>query len=83
YKGKGCEKCKNTGYLGRSGIFELLVVEPSITALIDKTTNSQKIKSQARKNNMITLRDDGLNKTLLGITTIEEVLRVTHADISL
>ncbi|MCX7793734.1 MAG: type II secretion system ATPase GspE [Thermodesulfovibrionales bacterium] len=80
-KGSGCERCKGTGYLGRTGLFEILIVDNEIRELINKKTDSQTIKEHAVKKGMKTLRMDGLRKVLNGITTIEEVLRVTQREI--
>lgn len=77
YKAKGCEKCFNTGYKGRMAIFEIMVLNSHLKSLILKTYDSNRIKNEALNQNMITLRQDGIQKVLDGITTIEEVLRVT------
>jgi len=78
YKANGCENCFNTGYRGRIGIFEIMVLEDSLKSLILKTYDSNRIKEAALKLKMVTLREDGRQKVLHGITTIEEVLRVTR-----
>jgi general secretion pathway protein E len=78
YRAKGCEKCFKTGYKGRLAIFELLVVDSELKSLFLKTFDSNRIKHQALNKNMTTLRYDGIQKLLEGITTIEEVLRVTE-----
>ncbi|MDR3237946.1 MAG: type II secretion system ATPase GspE [Spirochaetia bacterium] len=77
FRGKGCEKCLNTGYSGRSGIYELLPMSTDIRRLILTHTDSETIKEQARKEGMKTLLEDGLQKAAGGITTIEEVIRVS------
>ena len=77
YKAKGCEKCFNTGYKGRMAIFEIMVLNSHLKSLVLKTYDSNRIKNEALTQNMITLRQDGIQKVLEGITTIEEVLRVT------
>ncbi len=79
-RGTGCEKCKGKGYLGRSGIFELLVIDNEIRPMITDRTDSQSIKNHAISHGMKTLRQDGLQKVINGITTLEEVLRVTQKD---
>ncbi|HOJ86196.1 MAG TPA: type IV-A pilus assembly ATPase PilB, partial [Elusimicrobiales bacterium] len=81
YKGKGCEKCSNTGYKGRVGIHEILEVTDPIRELIISKTDSTKIKEVAKKNGMITLRESALRKMMLGLTTVEEVIRVTGSDV--
>jgi general secretion pathway protein E/type IV pilus assembly protein PilB len=80
YRPTGCECCRNTGYRGRMGIYELLVTNEEIRHLVTQACTSDVIKQAAIKNGMETLRDDGWNKVLTGITTIDEVLRVTKAD---
>ena len=78
YKGIGCENCLETGYLGRTGIFELLVIDNDIKELIDKRRSSHIIKEATVERGMSTLREDGLRKALAGETTLEEVCRVTQ-----
>ncbi len=77
FRGAGCEACLHTGYSGRSGIYELLVVSSNIRKLILSHSDSEKIKELAVKEGMSTLLDDGLTKVIAGITTIEEVMRVS------
>jgi type II secretory ATPase GspE/PulE/Tfp pilus assembly ATPase PilB-like protein len=77
---KGCEKCSNTGYWGRSGIFEFLKITDDIQKLILGKKDSNIIKEAARKNGLRTLREDGWLKVKQGITTISEVLRVTQEE---
>ncbi|MCX7680309.1 MAG: ATPase, T2SS/T4P/T4SS family, partial [Spirochaetes bacterium] len=76
YRGRGCEKCLNTGYMGRIGIYELLEVDSEIRKLILAHADSNEIKDYAIKKGMVTLLQDGLQKAAAGITTVEEVLRV-------
>ncbi|MHC4596043.1 MAG: GspE/PulE family protein, partial [Planctomycetota bacterium] len=78
YKGLGCENCLDTGYLGRTGIFELLVIDDDLKELISKRRGSHIIKEAALEKGMSTLREDGLRKALAGETTLEEVYRVTQ-----
>jgi general secretion pathway protein E len=80
YKGTGCDKCKNRGYLGRTGIFEFLVIDNEIRPMITDKIDSQSIKNYAISKGMKTLRQDGIGKIGGGITTLEEVLRVTQKD---
>jgi general secretion pathway protein E len=77
YRGKGCAKCHHTGYKGRCGIFELLIMDQKLKHLILNTANANAIKQIAVNQGMITLRQDGATKVLQGITTIEEVYRVS------
>lgn len=78
FRGKGCEKCDNTGYNGRIGIFEVLKVTEKIGKLIMEARPAIVIENQAREDGMITMLQDGYLKALEGITTIEEVLRVSR-----
>jgi type II secretory ATPase GspE/PulE/Tfp pilus assembly ATPase PilB-like protein len=80
YRGKGCEKCTHTGFMGRMGIFELLVVDDDIRRLILKKADERDIRETARKNGMQTLLEDGLEKIRLGVTTLSEIFRVTQED---
>ena len=78
YRGKGCPECLDTGYRGRTGIYEILKVDDAIRSLVLKTSDSATIKAEGVQRAMTTLRDDGIRKVLEGTTTIEEVLRVTQ-----
>ncbi len=80
YHGKGCSACSQTGFKGRCGIYELLVIDDHIRELILKKTTAQIICDQARQTGMTTLREDGWDKVAKGITTVEEILRVTLND---
>jgi type IV pilus assembly protein PilB len=76
--GKGCEICNATGYKGRIGIYEVLGVNESIAKLILSNSTSHELERQAITDGMITMKNDGLIKVLQGLTSIEEILRVTH-----
>lgn len=78
YMGRGCEKCSFTGYYGRTGIFELLVVDDDIRELILKDSDSNQLREMAKRHGMRTLIEDGIEKIKAGITTLSEVLRVTQ-----
>jgi type II secretory ATPase GspE/PulE/Tfp pilus assembly ATPase PilB-like protein len=79
YRGKGCKNCKQSGYWGRSGIFELLLVNEEIKKLISERASTQVIREVAKKTaGMVSLRVDGLRKVLKGITTLDEVDRVAY-----
>jgi general secretion pathway protein E len=80
WRGRGCDRCNHTGYLGRIGIFELLLVDSGITHMIAEKADSQSIKGHATSRGMKTLRSDGLEKVRAGVTTLEELLRVTQKD---
>ena len=77
---KGCERCMGTGYLGRTAIYELMLLDDRIRSLILKNVDSGTIKRAALENGMRTLRMDGARRVLAGATTIEELLRVTEED---
>lgn len=76
-RGKGCLKCRGTGYRGRSGIYEVLPVTEKIQALINQESDIRKIREAAIQEGMVTLRENAVKKLLEGITTYQEVLRVT------
>ena len=78
YRGRGCEACLQTGYMGRIGIFEFMLLDDDLKNLILKTSDSNAIKRKAVEKGMITVRQDGAFKVLDGTTTIEEVFRVTQ-----
>ena len=77
YHGKGCNKCNNTGYLGRMGTLEVLLIDDEIRDMIIKRKSSDDIKAYAASKGMRSLRDNAFKKCLMGLTTIEEVLRIT------
>jgi type IV pilus assembly protein PilB len=77
YKGKGCKKCNNEGYKSRIGIYEVLEVSEKIQKAISRNATAQEIENEAKDEGMFVMLIDGLIKSLQGITTIEEVLRVT------
>jgi len=81
HKGFGCENCLKTGYWGRTGIFELLVIDDRIKEMVSKRAGSHIIKQAAVEKGMATLRADGLHKALAGETTLEEVCRATQDSI--
>jgi type II secretory ATPase GspE/PulE/Tfp pilus assembly ATPase PilB-like protein len=80
FKGKGCKICRNTGYTGRVGLFEVLEVTKGIRVLISEKADSDIIAQAAIKEGMETMLDDGLKKVATGVTTIEEVIRVTKVE---
>ncbi len=80
YKPKGCTDCLNSGYKGRVGICEILMMTPSMRDMILKKARESEIKVLARKEGMRTLREDGLLKVVEGITSLEEILRLTVVD---
>lgn len=80
YRGKGCSHCRNTGYLGRTGIFELIPMNRKIRGLIFENANEDAIRQEAMDQGMSTLRASGLKKVLDGTTTVQEILRSTVED---
>jgi general secretion pathway protein E len=80
YRGRGCDKCFHLGSIGRIGIYEMLMVDAEICSMIIKRAPTGVIKEYAVSRGMRTLREDGLAKAADGVTTIEEVLRVTQDD---
>lgn len=81
FHGRGCESCRFTGYLGRTGIFEMLVISDEIRELALKKVPSHQIKQKAVASGMKVLKEAGLDKAIKGISTLEEVLRVTQEEI--
>jgi len=81
YEGTGCEACAQTGYRGRSGIFELLLVNEVIRPLILKRSSVDMLKDAAVQQGMRTLREDGWHKVRTGVTTVAEVVRVTQEEV--
>jgi type IV pilus assembly protein PilB len=78
YRGQGCESCRGTGYRGRIGIFELMIISDTIRDMVVHSASSTEIKAQAIREGMRTLRDDGLEKVMSGVSTIDEILRVVY-----
>jgi type II secretory ATPase GspE/PulE/Tfp pilus assembly ATPase PilB-like protein len=81
YAGKGCERCFQTGFRGRTGVYEVMLINEEIQNLVYKRETAGTIKKIALEAGMQTLRMDGASKVLAGVTTISEVLRVTQADV--
>ena len=79
YRGKGCDHCKGVGYKGRMGVYELMAMNDRIRDLVLQKTSGHLIREVAIEGGMKTLRDDAIAKILLGVTTLEECLRVIYA----
>jgi type II secretory ATPase GspE/PulE/Tfp pilus assembly ATPase PilB-like protein len=77
YKGKGCDECLNTGYIGRIGLFEMLLLNSKLRQMVQERKSSEEIKASATQENMLTLREDGVQKALAGLTSLAEIIRVT------
>ncbi|MEK9201304.1 MAG: GspE/PulE family protein, partial [Patescibacteria group bacterium] len=80
YHGKGCSQCRNTGYVGRIGIFEVLAISTGIRKLIIDKADADVIATAASREGMKTMLEDGLEKVSSGMTTLEEILRVTKSE---
>jgi len=80
YKGKGCPKCKKTGFTGRVGIYELLVMDDELRKMVVAKASSDDIRKKAISKGMRSLFTDGLAKAKAGVTTVEEVLRATRTE---
>lgn len=78
YKGKGCDECDNSGYTGRIGIFETLIISEKVASLVLQHADSGTIEKEAVNEGMITMKQDGYLKVFKGVTTVEEVLRVAQ-----
>ncbi|MBP9112050.1 MAG: type II secretion system ATPase GspE [Polyangiaceae bacterium] len=83
YKPKGCDKCGGTGFSGRRGIYELLLMDDAVGPLVLKNADARTIKRAALEQGMDSLRDDGARKVLSGLTSVEEVLAATQEDVEL
>jgi type IV pilus assembly protein PilB len=77
YDGKGCNQCNNTGYSGRTGLFEVMPITSTVEKMIVQGASSAEIRAQAIKDGMMSLRQAGLEKLRLGISTLEEVVAET------
>jgi type II secretory ATPase GspE/PulE/Tfp pilus assembly ATPase PilB-like protein len=78
FEPEGCPQCKYTGYHGRSGIFELLVMSEAIRRLVIDRNSASALGAAARREGMRTIRESGFRQIARGVTTVEEVLRVTR-----
>jgi len=77
YHGKGCDRCLNTGFLGRAGLYEFLMISKRVKQAIIENPSEEELKKIAREEGMLTVFQHGIEKVNEGITTIEEILRVT------
>ena len=80
YRGKGCDKCNNTGYKGRVGLFELMIMNDELREMVLAGASTDELRDKARGFGMVTLRDIGMNYAYQGLTTAEEVVRETILD---
>ena len=79
YKGTGCDKCRKTGYSGRLGIFELMVMDDAMRDIVTRNPDVNMLRKLAREKGLVTLREDGFRKVLKGLTTVDEILRVPES----
>jgi type IV pilus assembly protein PilB len=80
FHGKGCKNCSGSGYRGRLGIFELMAPDETVRSMVLARDSADTIKAYAKTKGMVTLRRDGLEKALQGLTTIEQVIAASQAD---
>lgn len=80
YRGKGCEKCNRSGYKGRLGIYELLIMNDEMRDMIIRNASTEELREAARRNGMVTLRESGMESIFMGQTTADEVIRETILD---
>ena len=78
----GCERCRQIGYKGRIGIFEIFVINDDVRHMINKRSPALLLRQRARELGMRTLREDGVRKVLAGLTSAEEVISITVGDVS-
>ncbi|MDP9172612.1 MAG: Flp pilus assembly complex ATPase component TadA [Planctomycetota bacterium] len=78
YKGKGCDRCRKTGYSGRLGIYELLVMDDSLRDQVTRNPDVTQLRKLCRERGLVSLREDGFQKVMSGLTTVDEILRVTE-----
>jgi general secretion pathway protein E len=81
HRGKGCQQCRGTGYRGRIGIYEVLPITDTINALITSETDANEVRKVAKAEGMATLRENAIHNMLEGVTTYQEVLRVTWGQV--
>jgi type II secretory ATPase GspE/PulE/Tfp pilus assembly ATPase PilB-like protein len=79
WKGAGCDECRHTGYRGRTGLYELLVMDNELRLEVQRRRGSEELRAMAIAKGMRTLLDDGIRAAKAGVTTIDEVLRVARA----
>lgn len=80
FRGRGCDKCHKSGFKGRMGIFEIMTFDDEMRELIMKQASTNVLRDHARKRGMRTLRESGLLAIYEGLTTIDEIVRETHAE---
>ena len=81
FNGHGCERCRKTGYSGRLGIYELLIMDDGLRDMVTRNPNVTELRKLCRERGLVTLRQDGFEKVTKGLTTIDEILRVTESGV--
>jgi type IV pilus assembly protein PilB len=79
FRGKGCDRCRKTGYSGRLGIYELLVMDDHLRDQVTRNPDVNQLRKLCRERGLVTLREDGFQKVMKGLTTVDEILRVTES----
>ena len=82
FHGRGCSECNHTGFKGRLGLFEIFVITDEVRHLIYERVSAAQLRTRARELGMRTLREDGIRKVVAGLTTLEEIFRVTMGDVN-
>ena len=80
YRGKGCDRCRKTGFAGRLGIYELLVMDDHLRDMVTRNPDVNKLRNLCRERGLVSLREDGFRKVTDGLTTVDEILRVTDSN---
>jgi type II secretory ATPase GspE/PulE/Tfp pilus assembly ATPase PilB-like protein len=81
FQAVGCEHCRHTGYDGRAALFEICLITPALQEMITQGKSAEVLRAKALQEGMVPLRQDGWNRVIGGVTTLEEVVRVTAADV--
>jgi type II secretory ATPase GspE/PulE/Tfp pilus assembly ATPase PilB-like protein len=76
-RGRGCDRCRKTGYTGRLGIYELMIMDDSLRDVVTSNPDVTLLRKLCRERGLVTLRTDGFSKVMKGLTTVDEILRVT------
>ncbi|HLL89421.1 MAG TPA: GspE/PulE family protein, partial [Tepidisphaeraceae bacterium] len=79
YRGKGCDRCRKTGYAGRLGIYEMMVMDDALRDIVTANPDVNQLRKLCRERGLVTLREDGFQKVMKGLTTVDEILRVTES----
>jgi type II secretory ATPase GspE/PulE/Tfp pilus assembly ATPase PilB-like protein len=81
FRGKGCDRCRKTGYTGRLGIYEMMVMDDSLRDVVTSNPDVNQLRKLCRERGLVTLRQDGFDKVMKGLTTVDEILRVTEGGV--